>query len=52
MAHDHFRALLIDNDIPESEIERLVIQNGWTTQQIVEWYDEQGMIEIPEESNT
>jgi hypothetical protein len=44
--HDHFHQLLLDNDIPESEIERLVIQNGWSMQQIVEWYQEQGLIEI------
>jgi hypothetical protein len=46
--HDHFRALLLDNDIPESDIERLAIQNGWSMQQIAEWYADQGLLDIPE----
>jgi hypothetical protein len=48
-AHDHFHQLLLDNDIPESEIERLSVQNGWSMQQICEWYVEQGMLEVLED---
>lgn len=47
--HEHFRQLLLDNDIPESDIERLAIQNGWSMQQICEWYLDQGVLELPQE---